>query len=88
MRRLFDFKCTEGHISEQFVDDSLFKSTCRQCDNPASRILSPVRSRLDPISGDFPKATNTWVRNREQRMKIEKKAIDNHGADAAWDVAK
>jgi hypothetical protein len=88
MRRLFDFKCTDGHVTEQFVDDKVEKSTCRQCGKPASRIISPVRSSLDPISGSFPKATNKWVKNREQRMKIERKAIDNHGADAAWDVAK
>lgn len=88
MRRLFDFKCTDGHVTEQFIDDKTHKSTCDQCDKPASRIISPVRSMLDPLSGAFPKATDKWTRNREQRMKIENKAMDNHGSDAAWDVAK
>lgn len=88
MRRLFDFKCTDGHVTEQFVDDETYESICKLCGKPATRIISPVRSMLDPISGNFPKATEKWVKNRTQRMKIENKAMDNHGSDAAWDVSK
>jgi hypothetical protein len=88
LRRLFEFKCEDGHISEQLANDDVYTSTCRECDKPATRLISAVRVNLDPISGDFPKATNKWVKNREQRMKLERKAVDNHGSDAAWDIAK
>tara|TARA_B110000858_G_C17596632_1_gene378115 strand:+ start:611 stop:742 length:132 start_codon:yes stop_codon:yes gene_type:complete len=40
----------------------------------ASRIISPVRSLLDPISGDFAGATMKWARDREKKIQKERKA--------------
>ena len=37
-------------------------------------MISPVRSKLDPISGDFLGATVKWMKNREQKLKQERKA--------------
>jgi hypothetical protein len=39
----------------------------------ARKIISPVRSLLDPISGDFAGATMKWARDRERKMKKERK---------------
>jgi hypothetical protein len=38
------------------------------------KIISPVRSKLDPLSGDFLGATVKWMKNREQKLKQERKA--------------
>jgi len=40
----------------------------------AKKLISPVRTKLDPISGDFMGATRKWERNREQKLKQERKA--------------
>lgn len=88
MKRLFEFKCEDDHITEQFVNSEDRTSDCRTCGKPAKRIISAPRVSLDPISGDFPGATMKWARNREAQIQREKKAIANHGPDAAWDVAR
>lgn len=88
MRRLYEFKCTSGHIDEEYVDETVREGICSLCEQPTLRIISPVRSELDPICGDFQKATDDWTKKRKQRMGIEQKAIRNHGPDAAWDVSK
>ena len=74
MRLLFDFECEGGHIEEHFVSSDTREVECPHCHKPAQRIQSPVRSTLDPVSGDFKKATNKWMRNREQKLKQERKA--------------
>lgn len=88
MRIMREFKCEDGHVTEQLVNSEATESKCRVCDKPAQRQISAPRVSLDPISGDFPGATMTWAKNREQRMAAERKAIENHGPEGAWDVAR
>ena len=54
----------------------LIVHTCHvlDCDKIARRIVSAVRSKLDPISGDFMGATRQWEKNREQKLQQERKA--------------
>jgi hypothetical protein len=40
----------------------------------AQRIISPVRCSLDHISGEFPGATMKWAKQRQQKIKLERKA--------------
>jgi hypothetical protein len=77
MRKLFDFKCPKGHITEQLVYDDVRVIRCKTCDDPAIRVISPVRSRLDPLSGDFPGATDKWVKMREKKIAHERKTETN-----------
>tara|TARA_R110000782_G_scaffold11645_1_gene35193 strand:+ start:259 stop:489 length:231 start_codon:yes stop_codon:yes gene_type:complete len=74
VRLLFDFECVDGHVEEHFVSSDIREVECPHCPNPAQRIQSPVRSALDPVSGDFKKATGKWMKSREQKLKQERKA--------------
>ena len=57
MRLLFDFECLGGHIEEHFVSSDTREVECPHCHKPSHRIQSPIRSALDPISGNFKKAS-------------------------------
>jgi hypothetical protein len=74
MKRIFEFVCVKGHVTEKYIDESERVVQCPHCGNDASRIISPVRTALDPISGDFPGATMAWERKREEKIKLERKS--------------
>ena len=74
MRRLFDFQCPDNHITESLVATNVTEHPCKICMKPAKRLISPVRAKLDPISGDFPGATMKWARDRAEKQKQERKA--------------
>lgn len=76
MRRIFDFKCSNDHIFEAFVDSECKEMGCRECDDVAVRVISPVRSVLDPISGSFPGATMKWARDRQRKIKQERRSAE------------
>lgn len=73
MAMLFDFSCEAGHTSEELVNSDVRHITCPQCGLQAARIVSPVRSQLDPISGHFPGETMKWARDRQQKIQQERK---------------
>jgi hypothetical protein len=74
MAFLFDFKCENGHVHERLTSHNTNYLVCPECGKQAKKIISPVRSKLDPLSGDFLGATAKWMRNREQKLKQERKA--------------
>lgn len=76
MLRIYDFQCPNGHIFESFVDPQLMHLPCTQCTDVADRLISPVRSILDPISGTFPGATMKWARDRAVKLEQERKASE------------
>jgi len=68
MRKLFDFKCPDGHITEELVE---LEATVRcDCGLDAQRILSPIRCQLEGHSGDFPGAAMKWIREHERGAKV------------------
>lgn len=73
MRLLFDFTCPENHTAEHYVDRDVTEYPCSVCGLTATRIISPVRAKLDALSGDFPGATMKWAKNREKQIKHERK---------------
>ena len=73
MRRMFEFVCEDGHISEALVEDTVRELSCRACGKHSTRIVSMVRSRLEGISGAFPSAYDAWERKRSDKLKQEKK---------------
>jgi hypothetical protein len=73
MRRMFEFVCEDGHISEALVDDTVRELACRACGKPATRIVSMVRSKLEGISGAFPSAYDAWERKRSEKLVQERK---------------
>ena len=79
-RRLFEFKCPENHVTEQFVDETVKVSQCRECDEMATRIISPTGIYLEPYSGNHPSSYDRWTRVRAEKLKQEKKQNAEHGS--------
>ena len=68
-RRLYDFKCPHNHITEHYIDSEEKETKCLDCDAVAKRIISPVTSVLDAVSGDFPGATMKWARDHSKAAR-------------------
>lgn len=71
-RRIFEFVCADGHVSEHFIDEEVRESDCKTCGKEASRMVSAVQCSLDPISGHWPGATMKWAKNRQDQIKRER----------------
>jgi hypothetical protein len=68
MIKVFEFRCTNNHIFEEFVDEGTTVSRC-DCGANATKIISATRSVLEGASGDFPGAHSKWVREHEKAGK-------------------
>lgn len=69
-KRIFEFKCADGHISEKFISDNEHEVSCPQCQKPAKRIISAVR--LDwrmGVDPDMSTMSDKWARMHEQAAK-------------------
>jgi putative FmdB family regulatory protein len=73
MKRIFEFACEEGHITEALKDDSERVITCPQCGKEAVRIVSAPQVKLEGFTGAFPDAYDRWSRVRAEKLKQEKK---------------
>lgn len=69
-RRMYEFECSEGHIKEHFIDSEETTTKCPECGSTSKRIISSVRSKLDPF-GDFPDAADKWARQHEKLAKVK-----------------
>ena len=70
-RRMFEFACEDGHISEAFVDEEVREISCKSCGKPSQRIVSAVRMELEPFTGSFPTAYSQWNRKRAEKQANE-----------------
>ena len=70
MRRIFEFQCAKGHITEKLVNDEVKVVHCPHCGNDASRIISSPRIKLEGLSGSFPTAYDSWARKHEEASKV------------------
>ena len=77
--RVFDFKCSQGHREEHFVEPDVRTVVCRACGGAAARLLSAPRISLEGLSGDFPTAADKWEKRRESHMALERKNKERHG---------
>ena len=73
-RRIFEFQCKEGHITERFIDYETVNTACNVCSNTATRIISPVRVSLDGTDPVYVSAYDRWARVHEEKRKQEQKA--------------
>lgn len=73
MRRMYEFTCSDGHKTESLVSQETRAVPCKTCALTAQRIISAVRPKLDPISGDFPGATMKWAKGRQKQILHERK---------------
>ena len=70
MRRLFDFKCDNGHVNEFLRDVDVDEVDCPDCELKARKIVTPVKINREKNSW---KEVRQWARNRESHMKYERK---------------
>jgi len=64
MIKVYDFKCTEGHLFEDFVSGGVTTSRC-SCGAEATKVVSATKCVLEGASGDFPGRHMKWVREHE-----------------------
>lgn len=69
MRKIFDARCNSCEaVTEVFgYADDAFR--CGECGGEAKRIISPIKCRLEGVSGDFPGAAMKWQRDHERAAK-------------------
>mgnify|MGYP003335510151 FL=1 len=72
-RRMFEFVCEDGHISEALVSSDVREIACRACGKNATRIVSAVQTKLEPFTGSFPTAYDAWTRKRAEHFTLERK---------------
>lgn len=68
MRRMYEFKCVEGHVTERLCKYEDMVTTCKVCDQEAKRIISTPQISLEGISGAFPDAAAKWERRHKQHL--------------------
>jgi predicted nucleic acid-binding Zn ribbon protein len=73
MLKVYDFRCDQGHIFENFVEAGVTTSRCG-CGANAKRILSATSTILDGSSGDFPGAHMKWVKEHEKAGRTKREA--------------
>jgi len=61
---LYDFKCPQGHQFESLESTSQALPECPECFQESTRVISPVKCKLDPLS--FPGAGDKWIREHEK----------------------
>jgi hypothetical protein len=69
---MYDFKCSQEHITEGFVDYETTTISC-SCGAVAHRIISPVRISLDGTDPIFVSAYDRWAKRHEDKQKQEAK---------------
>jgi len=72
MLRLYDFECPKGHTFEALVDLGTQEEPCRDCGVISTKIISPIKCNLDPLT--FPGASSKWIREHERAGKPAKRA--------------
>jgi hypothetical protein len=69
---MYEFKCSEEHITESLVDYETNIISC-SCGKVANRIISPVRVRLDGTDPIYVSAYDKWAKRHEDKQKQEAK---------------
>jgi len=72
-RRMYEFQCEAGHITENLVGYETTVVPCSACGNDAKRIISTPRISLDGADPVYVSAHEKWARNREEARKAEQK---------------
>ena len=76
-KRIYEFVCAEGHITEAYIDSEIRTTKCKVCDESAIRIVSKPMVKLEGVTGDFPGAAMSWERKRNEKMAADaKKSAD------------
>jgi hypothetical protein len=79
-KRLFEFVCPEGHITERLVDSEVRHSVCH-CFLESERIVSAPQIKLEGFTGAFPGAYDRWERVRKEKLAVERKQKASRGEE-------
>lgn len=79
MKRMFEFRCDNFHVTERFIDEQERTTKCATCSKDALRIISSPRIALEGVTGDFPGAADKWVKKRAEKLKQEQKKAASAG---------
>ena len=75
MRVLNDFRCSQGHFSEYFVDNNASSVDCLECGSLATKVRSVPNFQLPGNdAAGFPTAHAKWEKKREQKIAQELKS--------------
>jgi len=69
MRRMYDFRCDNGHTNEFLRDSDVEEVDCPDCELKARKIVTPVKVNRGKDSW---KETRKWVKQRESHMNSNK----------------
>ena len=72
-KRIFEFVCTNSHLTEKLVDSEIRTINCLVCGTPAERIVSTPTVKLEGVTGDFPGAAMQWERKRAEKIAAEQR---------------
>ncbi len=75
MYKIYDFRCSNGHVFEKMVEQGVTTSRCG-CGSNATKMLSAPKCVLEGHSGDFPGRHMKWVREHEQAGRKCKSPTD------------
>ncbi|CAB4214057.1 hypothetical protein UFOVP1457_17 [uncultured Caudovirales phage] len=73
MKRIFEFACENGHLTERLIDYESKSIRC-ECGETANRILSAPAFKLEGWSGNFPSAHGKFEKSHSDKLKSEQKA--------------
>jgi hypothetical protein len=72
-RRIYEFRCKQSHITDKYVEEGTQTVTCDICGLEANRIMSMPMMKLEGCTGDYPTASDAWVRKRAEKLRSEQK---------------
>ena len=72
MKRMYEFKCVDGHIFEAYCSFEDKHMDCKECGKPASRIISAPQVALEGLTGSFPGAAMKWERKHTEHLRKSK----------------
>lgn len=65
MLKVYEFRCSNGHLTEEFVEGDITTSRCG-CGANSTRVVSATSCVLDGSSGEFPGRHQKWLREHEK----------------------
>jgi putative FmdB family regulatory protein len=77
---IYVYACPADHFKESIrsISDRDRVEICSVCGQKATKVLTTVGIKLDPISGDFPDASAKWERQHADKLTWELKRERQH----------
>lgn len=66
MRVINDYKCSNGHVREHYLDAEVETTLC-SCGAAAYKVMAAPKALLNGTDSGFPGANMRWVREHERR---------------------